>query len=55
MLSEDKTKDLVVVFYLLFLITVGLFLQTPQEIFYGLKEIFIAPGMLITDYMVVRH
>ena len=52
-LAEDKTKDLVVVFYLLFLITVGLFLQTPQEIFYGLKEIFIAPGMLITDYMVV--
>ena len=52
-LAEDKTKDIVVVFYLLFLITVGLFLQTPQEIFYGLKEIFIAPGMLITDYMVV--
>lgn len=51
--EEDNVNDLVVAIYLITLIIVGMFVQTPQEIVNGLINIISAPGMLITDYMVV--
>lgn len=50
---DDKAKEFVIAFYLMTLIVVGVLLQTPQELFRGLINIFTTPGMLITDYMVV--
>ncbi len=50
---DDKAKERVTAFYLLVLLTISIFLQSPKELVLGLKEIFLSPGMLITDYMVV--
>ena len=49
----NKSKEWVIVFYLLALLITGLIMQTPHELFEGLMNIFKAPSMLITDYMVV--
>lgn len=48
---SKNSKYIIVSFYALSLIVFGLFMDTPQNILTGLKEIIIQPDLLITDYI----
>lgn len=41
--------------YSLLLISIGLFTETPNDLWHGLKAIFLAPSNLITDYFAVGN
>lgn len=48
-----KKVEIVVLIYILVIFIIGLFLQPFDELLVGIKNIIFAPGVLITDYMVV--
>lgn len=50
---KEKRIELVVLPYLIIFLITGLLMQPLNELYRGLGAIFTAPGMLITDYMVV--
>lgn len=52
-LFHKKGIELIVLFYILAVLIIGLSMQPLDELMIGLKNIFISSGTLITDYMVV--
>jgi hypothetical protein len=48
---SKNTKYIIISLYALSLIIFGLFLDSPQNILIGLKQIIIEPDLLITDYI----
>src|SRR5690625_7356390 len=52
-LLQEKTIEIVVLFYILLFLIVGLSMQPIDELVRGLSKIFTASGILISDYMVI--
>src|SRR5699024_12620831 len=52
-LLQEKTIEIVVLFYILLFLIVGLSMQPIDELVRGLSSIFTASGILISDYMVI--
>lgn len=52
-LLQEKTIEIVVLFYILLFLIVGLSMQPIDELVKGLVNIFTASGILISDYMVI--
>lgn len=50
---EHKILERIIWFYTLLFIFVGLFMQAPEELLQGLKNIITSSGILISDYMVI--
>lgn len=50
---KRKQVEIVVLFYILVVLITGLSMQPLDELIVGLKDIFVASGNLITDYMVI--
>lgn len=50
---QKKEIELIVLLYILVVLLIGLSMQPFTDLIEGLKAIFIAPGTLITDYMVI--
>ena len=52
-LFKHKKIESLILFYILALLVLGLSMQPIDELFNGLKEIFMASGILVTDYIVI--
>lgn len=50
---HKKDIEIIVLLYILAVLIIGLTMQPFDELIIGLKKIFVAPGTLVTDYMVV--
>lgn len=50
---KNKQVELIVLFYIVTLLIIGLFMQPLEELVIGLGNIFTASGILITDYIVI--
>lgn len=48
---SKNTKYIIISLYALSLIIFGLFMDSPQNILFGIKQIIIEPDLLITDYI----
>ena len=53
MARKDRITDIAIFIYTISFILVGLFLQTPNELMTGFKQIFASSGILISDYMAI--
>lgn len=53
MLKHKRINEIIVFFYLALLLIIGLAMQDLNELFSGLMKIFLSPGILVSDYMVI--
>lgn len=50
---QKKVIELIILLYIIAFLVIGISMQPFDELIIGLKKILVAPGTLITDYMVI--